>query len=254
MRNLTTFLCVTIGVLSAGIARAVPVPQFVPGKPGLKAPFASSAAVDTWGKETLVAGYDFDGFSGASVNKPNGIVRYETTLENGAPTVTPMSATKDWVFSITMSHHGTETADFYFVGKANEGTGSEVRIFSLVSGGDGADFKLMLGPGAGVELANLGTLDIGENDFHDIAIHFQADTQAYDAWLDGVQVGFDVTNGAITDHGIDFFSIDDYSGSVDKWRQIQIGQVIPEPMSLGLVGLGSVLILARHRHGRRAVH
>lgn len=227
-------------------AQAIPVIQNSAGKPGLHAPFANDSNVDTWGKTTLVAGYSFDTYAGTSTANPNGILRYETTLDNGAPTVTPMSTLEDWMFSITLSHYGTETADFYFVGKANEGLANEVRIFALVSGGNGQPFKLMLGPGAGVELANLGTLDSGGEQFHDIIIHYQANTQAYDAWLDGVQVGFDVTNGAITDHGIDYFSVDDYSGSNDKYRQIRIGQVVPEPAMGGLLAVAG-LALARRR-------
>jgi len=236
-----------VGLMVSGTAAfAAPAIQNSAGKPGLHAPFANSAAVNVWGKETFVAGYSFDTFSGTSTSNPNAILRYETTLDNGAPTVTPMSTTEDWIFSMTMSHNGAEANDFYFVGKANEGTGSEIRIFSLQNTGNGNDFKLFLGP-TQVELANLGTMDSGGELFHDIIIHYQAGTQAYDAWFDGVQVGFDVANPLITDHGIDYFSIDDFSGSIDKYRQIRIGQVVPEPTALALVSLAGLLIGRRSR-------
>jgi hypothetical protein len=214
--------------MSASVSSAAePLAQFTAGKPGLHAPFANSAAVETWGKETLVAGYSWDTFSGTRADNDGlGILRYETTLDNGAPTVTPMSQTEDWVFSLTMSHYGTEKEDFYFVGKANENLPGEVRIFSLANTGDGNNFRLQLGPN-NVLLADLGPMDSGTEGFHDITIHYQAASQSFDAWFDGAQVANDVSNPLITDYGIDYFSVDDYVDSIDKYRQIKIGQLAP---------------------------
>jgi len=240
-----------MGLSFAGItADAAPVPVFNNGQPGLRLPFANNGDPDVWGDVIQLGGYTFDTFSGTATST-GAIARYGTTFDgagntsNGATNITSMSELQDWVFAITLSHTGSEFNDQSFVAKTKEGTANEVRLLDLLNNGANS-YTLRAGNNT---LANLGALDTGAEFFHDIVVHFKADGLGggvYDAYLNGTQVGFNVVSTS-TDHEIDFLQLNTYAGSVDKWRQIRIGQVVPEPASAALIGLAGLMMTRRSK-------
>lgn len=238
MKDVAISVLVIAILAPAEIRGQTPTAGFVSPGPGLNAPFAFSASVDTYGKERLIAGWAFIDGAGTPVSL-NPIARYFTSLENDNGTVTPMSTSEDWVLSFSYGINDNLFADnIVLYTRAKESTPEERNIFALRREANSVILQMgdfSQGNDSWLDIPGAAPIDMTPSPdgkmYHDFVVRFKSSSSSLDAYVDDELVASDFTL-AHGDYAIEYVQLNPGGPELDdlqkdRFRLLKIGQSVP---------------------------
>ena len=229
-------------------AWAAPVPFFVSPGPGLDAQFSTDFEANVYGHKTFQGGSPTISGGEAELNGGD-TLRYESTLENGAPTQTKMPSTSDWVLEYKFRQTGDHTAnEFAFLVKNLDGPSEKVLLMRSKGGGSTDDWAIQYGGGAGGGTwTDLVTGLVLGDTLHTLTAHYKASNSRIDFYWDGALQGggnTELTHGVYEPQFTQLQGIE--ANGVVSFESVVWGQ-IPEPASLTLLGICGIWVMLIRR-------
>ena len=242
MRMLTAaFLCGTMSPL----LWATPGATFIGDGPGINVPFLDSGAVATYGVPVVIgeAWWRWDGTGGKTISSGT-LARYRPSFADDNENYTAMPTDQDWVFEISTKQEEGFGTEWPFLIK-NELLDKRILVVQGNQDGtyniDAANQDNMYTTVAVV------SLPLGE--WGDFVFHYKAITETVDAYFNGALVAGDFAVQLASADWVQIESqrLDPTGADTTTWfRNIKLGQVIPEPLTLvasllGIAGLGGYI-------------
>ena len=252
MRTICTVAASVLALLaiaSIGVAATAPMPEvndvgveqefLVDGGSEALTPPAFGRERAVIGPWSVASGIASNGAGGANAER---IIYRTTAAHSGSPAEADdqaMDAGSDWVTQLKFSYTGGGP----YLLQGWEGSGFELQLFGPASTGVASTFSFNHRNVA----TGLATLTIDPDTATVLTLHYKAADQTIDLWqddtlqLDGYALGL---ASGVSQMALGGGSSYDGSILIDSFV---VGDLIPEPASALLLGLGSMMVVARRR-------